>query len=336
MTEPLNEHAILGAKEPWLPDVATVTAPSWLKGATFVNAITEGVSAEYWLRSHQIWLENVLSASGAVLMRGFAPISVEEFERVAKIAGGQPPQAYENRSTPRKRVKGNIYTSTEYPPSETIPLHNENSYSSVWPGRILFLSCECASDGGETPIADSRLVYHSIPSATRALFESKAVTYIRNYGPFGLSWQETFQTNVRHDVQSYCDEHGILWHWSDDGQLQTKQTLPAVRLHPETREPIWFNQAHLFHVSNLGKVADHLVSLFGPDHLPRNATFGDGSEISRGTLREIREAYDSNAATFRWQANDLMILDNMLWAHGRRPFEGNRRVLVAMTNLARS
>jgi len=33
---------------------------------------------------------------------------------------------------------------------------------------------------------------------------------------------------------------------------------------------------------------------------------------------------------FPWQPQDVMLLDNMLTAHGRAPFKGSRRILVAM------
>jgi alpha-ketoglutarate-dependent taurine dioxygenase len=33
---------------------------------------------------------------------------------------------------------------------------------------------------------------------------------------------------------------------------------------------------------------------------------------------------------FPWSAGDVLILDNMLMMHGRQPYEGERRVLVAM------
>jgi alpha-ketoglutarate-dependent taurine dioxygenase len=315
---------------------ALVNEPAWLGGGTLVTAQETTLCAVKWIQSRQEWLSENLQTGGAVLLRGFKAISVEDFERIATIAGGgEGPQPYENRSTPRKRVKGNILTSTEYPASETITLHNENSYSSEWPGVILFLCQQPAIRGGETPIADSRRVYTSISGDTRVRFESRGVTYLRNYGQLGLSWQETFQTERQADVEEYCKHHGIEWKWHSDGGLQTRHTLPAARRHPLTGASVWFNQAHLFHVSSLGSVGDYMVEALGKDHLPRNASFGDGSEIARDLLDEIRGAYDKHEIVFGWKPNDLLILDNMLWAHGRRPFSGSRRVIVAMTRVMR-
>jgi len=47
-------------------------------------------------------------------------------------------------------------------------------------------------------------------------------------------------------------------------------------------------------------------------------------------IDEIRKAYDSETVKFDWQRGDLLLVDNMLVAHGREPFTGDRRVLVAM------
>jgi len=311
----------------------SISEPPTLRGAVVACADETGAVAIDWLRSHRSWLLDVLGTRGAVLLRRFAPIGLEEFEEIAALAGAGPPLPYENRSTPRSTVKGNIYTSTEYPASQAIPLHSENSYSSQWPARILFLCVQPARKGGETPIADNRHVYASIPAATRELFESKGVTYVRTYGDLGLSWQETFQTEKREEVEAYCAAHALGLEWGDNARLRTRQTLPASRVHPITGAPVWFNQAHLFHVSTLGEVGDELLEVLGKDNLPRNAVFGDGSDIDVAMLQDVHRAYEQHAVPLEWQANDLVILDNMLWSHGRLPFTGPRRVLVAMTGV---
>ena len=315
---------------------ASITTPAWLGGGALVQAHEKELSARKWVESHAAWLTGTLKTRGAILLRGFGTLSVDDFEGIATTAGcGERPQPYENRSTPRQNIKGNIFTSTEYPAPEAITLHNENSYSAEWPGVILFLCQQPALTGGETPIADSRQVYSSIPVATRSLFESKGVTYVRNYGKLGLSWEETFQTTSQEEVERYCARQRIEWKWREGGGLQTRQTLPAVRKHPLTGESVWFNQAHLFHVSNLGSKGSFLLKSLGSDGVPRNALFGDGSEIPASLLQEIRAIYDTHAVPLDWRANDLAILDNMLWAHGRRPFSGTRRVIVAMTKMIR-
>ena len=104
-----------------------------------------------------------------------------------------------------------------------------------------------------------------------------------------------------------------------------------VIVHPATGKKIWFNQAHLFHVSSLEqKIQDQLLSVLTEAELPRNTYYGDGAPIEAETLRVIRDVYARNTISFDWQRNDLLLIDNMLFSHGRTPYSGNRQVLVGM------
>jgi hypothetical protein len=47
-------------------------------------------------------------------------------------------------------------------------------------------------------------------------------------------------------------------------------------------------------------------------------------------MAALRDAYDQETVMFPWQAGDVLMLDNMLVAHGRAPFVGPRKVVVGM------
>jgi alpha-ketoglutarate-dependent taurine dioxygenase len=160
----------------------------------------------------------------------------------------------------------------------------------------------------------------------------KGLMYVRNYGTgLDLPWQEVFQTSSKAAVADYCRRADIELEWIDDDQLRTRQQCQVVAQHPKTGESVWFNQAHLLHASRLpAEVRDWLLCAYGEEGLPRNVYFADGSQIDPGMLDEISTVYEHNAVVFSWQAGDVMLLDNMLAAHGRRPFAGKRRVMVGM------
>jgi alpha-ketoglutarate-dependent taurine dioxygenase len=238
--------------------------------------------------------------------------------------------SYTYRSTPRTALSDNVYTATEYHPSETIPQHNENAYSNSWPMRIGFLCVTPAAEMGNTPISDSREAYRQIPREIRDEFQRKKVMYVRNYSNIDLPWTEVFQTTDKTEVERYCGDHRIQLEWTEDG-LRTRQVNEATKVHPVTKEELWFNQAHLFHISSLDEeVQEGLLSLVGEDNLPRNVYFGDGSPIPPETLAIIRDVYERTKFSFQWQAGDLLLLDNMLYTHGRESFKGSRKVLVGM------
>ncbi len=296
-----------------------------------VRPAVKGLGLAKWAASNSSFIESYLTRNGAILFRDFGLAEVAEFEELIEAVSG-PLLDYSYRSTPRTIISGKIYSSTEYPSHQSIPLHNENSYSLRWPMKIWFFSQQVAEQGGETPIADSRKIYHAIPEEVRDCFIRKGLVYARNYGTgLDLPWQDVFQTSSRAVVESYCRQSEMDFEWLGDDQLRTRQRCQVVERHPATGEMVWFNQAHLFHVSRLpAEVRDWLLTAFGEENLPRNVYFADGSAIDPAMLDEVSRACESQAVVFPWNPGDVLLLDNMLAAHGRKPFSGKRTVVVGM------
>ncbi|SCX59753.1 TauD/TfdA family dioxygenase [Variovorax sp. EL159] len=288
-------------------------------------------------------IEQSLLVTGGVLLRGFSVPGVETFQQFAS-SFGHPLLKYEFASTPRSAVSAStgagVYTSTEYPAHQSIPLHNEQAYTREWPMKIWFHCITASPEGGETPIADSRAVYRRIPARIRELFEP-GILYVRNFGEMDVPWQKVFNTESRAEVEAFCTRTGITWEWKDDDGLRTRQLCQAIETHPVTGELVWFNQAHLFHISaREAEEREVLEELYGIENVPRNTFFADGSTISDAIFAEVREALDAETVSFLWEEGDVLMLDNMLVAHARSPFKGPRKVIVAMAephgNLDRS
>ncbi len=293
--------------------------------------VVEGLDPWDWVAANHDFLREKLSLHGGLLLRDFGLADIAGFERFARIACGDLLE-YRERSSPRDRVEGNIYTSTEYPANQSIFLHNENSYQKTFPLKISFFCAKPPTRGGETPIADVRKVFQRISAATREKFADKKVMYVRNFrSGFGLPWQTVFQTQDKAEVERYCAQADIQVEWRENNGLRTKQIRLAVGRHPQTGEMVWFNHAAFFHISTMPpEIRDCLLREFNEEDLPANTYYGDGSPIEESTLNELREIYDSETVMFQWQRGDLLMLDNMLVAHGRAPFEGERKVVVAM------
>lgn len=297
-----------------------------------VKPAFEGLSLVAWATSNRELIDTHLLKHGGILFRNFGVKSEADFERFIRAVSGEMLE-YRERSSPRKRVSGNVYTSTEYPANQSIFLHNENSYQSSWPLKIFFWCAIPAQQGGETPIADCRKVFERLDAKIRDRFIQKKVMYVRNFGDgFGLPWQEVFQTTDKAAVEEYCHKSDIQVQWKVGNQLRTRQVREAVAKHPRTGESVWFNHAAFFHISTLeAPLREGLLAAYSGEDLPNNTYYGDGSQIELWVLDEIREAYRQETMSFPWQAGDVLMLDNMLTAHSRAPFVGPRKVLVGMS-----
>lgn len=294
----------------------------------------ENVNLTAWIEGNREAVEQDLMRHGAILFRGFGVESVGTFESFTQALTPELLD-YRERAAPRIQVGGRVYTSTEFPADQWIPLHHEMSYSHNWPKKIFFFCGLPAQSGGRTPIAEDRKVLPALDPEIKAKFLEKKVMYVRNYGEgVDLSWQEAFQTDDPKAVEEYCRKAGAEVEWRGRDRLRTRSVRQVVVTHPRTGETVWFNHAHMFHMSNLEpEVLSALLEEFAPDELPRNSFYGDGTPIESEVLGHIRKVYQDTSVSFPWQKGDILLLDNILVSHGREPFEGPRKILVAMAEL---
>jgi hypothetical protein len=61
--------------------------------------------------------------------------------------------------------------------------------------------------------------------------------------------------------------------------------------------------------------------------------YGDGSPREDAVMQEISTVYWETAVSFTWQEGDILMLDNMLTAHARNPFKGERKIVVALAEM---
>ncbi len=290
-----------------------------------------GFDAGAWVREQREFIDASLLEHGGVLFRKLDIGGEADFERFARAFSPEL-MDYLDQHTPRSKLSGFVYTSTEYPADHFIPFHSENSRNTTWPLRIWFCCVRPAERGGETPIADNRKVFGLLDPGIRRRFMEKNVMYLRNLGEgAGLSWQTVFQTSDPSVVEEICRREQMEWTWKDAKRLRLRHVAQAVARHPRTGEMVWFNQAHLFHVASLDpSLRESLLMLFDEEELPSNAYYGDGSPIEDSVIEEIQEAYRQASVTFAWEPRDVLMLENTLAAHARTPYTGTRQVLVAM------
>jgi alpha-ketoglutarate-dependent taurine dioxygenase len=285
------------------------------------------------------WLDRQLRTGGALLLRGFDVDTVEKFSELVGAFSGGGLRQYQGGASPRTAMLGGarpIYSSTDYPPECELPLHNELSYSDDYPSRIYFMCLTEPEVGGETTLGDSRRILDGMPPSVRAAFEQKGLRYIRHLWPgagSGYSWQDVFGSDDPTAVERRCVAMNAQFEWLPSDILRITQDRPAIAMHPDTGEEVWFNQADGFHPSGLDPALyrEFLQLCGSEDRFRLNVTFGDGSAISADMLSQVRTIVRRETRPHAWRKGDVLVLDNLLTAHGRRPFRGARRIVTAMS-----
>ncbi len=267
---------------------------------------------------------------GAILFRGYNIDSTEKLRNFSLCFVDELLPYVEKRS-PRTTLEKNVYSSTIHPADQYIHFHNTTSFSHQWPMKIWFCCFHPAEEQGYTPISDCRQVLLSLSNATRKKFEKYGVMYVKNFQKdVGLSWEHSFDTTNKSEVEAYCKQHDIEFEWLPDNGLRTKQVRHAIARHPTTGDMVWFNQAHHFHVLSLEKsVSEALLKSYREEDLPRHSYFGNGDPITQEIIDEITDCYAQHESIFPWEKGDVLMLDNMLTAHSRTPYKGDR--LIALT-----
>jgi len=216
-------------------------------------------------------------------------------------------------------------------------VHHELSYTLEPPGLMLFACLVAATDGGATPVADSPGVLQALPAEVIERFEREGWLLVRNYNEdIGASIAESFGTDDRRAVETYCSANAIKFEWQPGGGLRTWQRRSAIVRHPRTGQRCWFNQIAFLNQWTMDpEVREYIVDVYGEDGLPFNTRFGNGDPVDIDVVQAINQVYEANTAHKRWQAGDLLLVDNVRTAHAREPYEGSREVLAGLADPVR-
>ena len=275
-------------------------------------------------------LRHDLREKGVIRLKGFNIDSSSKFKKMALLFSERL-ISKNGEHIPDPNVEG-VFMPVNYSEKKKLLWHNENSFNDTWPLTIMFACILPAEIGGETPIVDSRKILMKLNPTVLEEFTRKNVMYIRSHGfGLGLSWQKIYNTESKCELEQICRKKNVQIEWKGDDQLITKQVRQAVVQHPLTGEKSWFNQVQHWHPFCLDALLrKSLMKQFTFDTLPRNCCFGDGSPIPDDMIKHILEVYQALEITFSWAKGDVLILDNVLFAHARNPYSGARKLLVSM------
>lgn len=297
----------------------------------FPGVVPGGGDLAAFLSANKGAVNAALADAGALVFRGFDVPDPRAFD--AAIEGyGEAGFTYEDSlsNAVRTNVTPRVFTANEAPPTTEIFLHHEMAQTPLYPAKLFFY-CEIApGSGGATPLCRSDWVLERLAEQSPefvARLEEEGVRYT-NVMPGsddagsgqGRSWRSTLSVGDEAEAEARLKELGYSWDWLDDGSLRvTTAALPAVRTLEDGRKT-FFNQ---------------LIAAFRGWADSRNdpnkaITFGGGEAITSEDMAPAIALADEFTHDLAWQAGDVALIDNFIVMHGRRPFEGKRRVLASL------
>ncbi|MET8012169.1 TauD/TfdA family dioxygenase [Streptomyces sp. NPDC005271] len=290
-----------------------------------------GTDAATWVTEQREEIRALVARHGAVLVRGLHLDGPGHAVSVVRRIIGEG-MAEREGFAPRDEYGPGLYSSSHWPADQPMCMHHELSYAAETPRLMVFACVTPPSGGGVTAVADARAVLRDLPAGLVERFERHGWLLTRHYNPFvGIGWEDAFGVKDPAEVERYCADHGIEARWDADGGLRTRQIRPAVISDPESGERCWFNQiAFLNEWTMAPEVREFLTAEFGPDGLPFNTFYGDGSPLDRATVDLVNEVYEKHTVREPWQRGDLMVVDNVRMAHSREPYRGAREIVVGL------
>lgn len=304
-----------------------------------------------WLRVHRPQLDELLVLHGAIVFRGFPVASSRDFNAVVseydQFSGN-----YKGGATPRAQIEDKVYEATQIAGPLKIGLHQEMAYIARGPAKIAFFCRKKAEHGGETTIGDMRRITQILPSELRHKLETHGMLGVRNFAPpttDGVesagdhpdlrSWNFAFYADTKEQVEEECRAKDMEAIWRKDGGLAVRNHMPAFATHPVTGQSIYRS---VLHTGNVLRMADgistqeatrlnaRLEAMFATQEIRTGFYLGDGSELSADEFMTLRRTFDAAEIAWTWHEGDVLLVDNLLTAHGRMPYSGSRDVQVAL------
>jgi hypothetical protein len=288
-------------------------------------------SVLHWIVKNKVKIEDELKIHGAILFRDMGVNDDQSFDCFIR-AFDWPSFTYEESlsNAVRRNRTELVFTANEAPPDVSIFLHHEMAQTPIYPSKLFFY-CELASQsGGYTPICRSDVLLEhlkrEIPNFVHAC-EDKGVRYSQTMpsdndleSGQGRSWGSTLSANSPDEAETKLRKLKYEWQWRGDGSLSViTPRLPAIRILDDGRK-VFFNQ---------------LIAAFRGWQDARNVgeksiCYGDNSPISNEDMEVVIRLSDLLTFDVPWQNGDIVLVDNFMTMHGRRPFEGQRRVLASL------
>jgi len=142
--------------------------------------------------------------------------------------------------------------------------------------------------------------------------------------PQGRGWRATYGVSTKDTLEKKLAESSLDFTWLDNGEVRTTslQPKPAFLVDPRSGKKLWFNGI--------------VTVYFGWNDVrhvgPKCVQFGDGTYLDKSIVESCRDIMNEVCVNHKWQHGDVIMIDNRIAQHGRRPFTGTRKVYAYLTS----
>jgi hypothetical protein len=292
---------------------------------------TPGQDLVEWLNENAETVREQSADHTLLLFRGFSVGSPANFEKAISLIVPEFNTEYGDLSHKVQNTNF-VQEATPYPDDLAILFHNEASHTPGYPERICFFCQVPAAADGETPILPCDEVLDRLPADVRDEFATRGLRYIRNFIPgLDVPWERFFATTDRESVEQQCRENGTEFFWREDGGLRIETNRPAIVRHPRSGAELFFNQILLHHPAVLDEETREDLFALCDGEYPRSVVYGDGTEIPDEVIETVLQAEVDAAICFDYEPEDVVVCDNIAFAHARRRYTPPRSIRVLLS-----
>jgi alpha-ketoglutarate-dependent taurine dioxygenase len=218
-----------------------------------------------------------------------------------------------NKQPGRQRVSGDGRTQSVNLSPVAFPLHPEMS-QVPWRPDIAWFACASApAYGGETTLCDGVAIADNLHEETRAYLETRSFLYKKKATNDECEFWTGITNPTAEKLKGVQDRSPFKFS-IEDGVLFKSFITPV-----------------LYRPMHSGKLAFGSFLLFRRIlHKKYNfPTFEDGSIVPDSLFNEINSAANNQTVAHKWQANDILMVDNTRYMHGRRSIENENQRRIA-------
>lgn len=278
---------------------------------------------------HQQWQDK-----GLVILKNTGMQHLSELQRWGEIIF-QDFTAYKGGSAPRDKWSEKVFGLDDAPSEIDLCFHNEGCYLPAYPRCFVIGAVKAPLEGGFTLVSDNEVATDTLlnTSIGQALQE-KGMRYIRLMNDKNAkdvlgykSWQDTFYTEDRDNVEEAVKENGWDYEWLPNGTLKTSYVVDAYEYHEKLDRSLYF-AGLASHATFFDQWPPY--NTLPDDERPLNMTLGDGTPFTHQEIEQLYGAYNTASLPLDWKHADLAILDNLRWTHARPAFSlktGEERIM---------